>query len=46
MLSINPLFTLIFAYFILHEVPTWWQAFGFIPIVIGILLILKPVKNT
>lgn len=38
---ITPAFTLIFAYFMLHEIPTLWQIFGFIPISIGAFLILK-----
>ncbi len=38
-LPINPALTLIFAYFILKEVPTYWQILGFIPIAIGIMFI-------
>ena len=37
--AINPAFTLILAYFILHEIPTKWQIFGFLPIFIGVLFV-------
>lgn len=36
-----PAFTLIFAYFLLNEIPTFWQLSGFIPILIGAILITK-----
>jgi drug/metabolite transporter (DMT)-like permease len=39
--NISPVFTLLFAYLILHEIPTLWQIIGFIPILIGAFLILK-----
>lgn len=37
--SLCPLFTMIFAYFILHEIPAAWQLFGIIPIFAGIWLL-------
>lgn len=39
--SINPAFTLIFAYLILSEIPTVWQIFGYIPMIIGILILTE-----
>ncbi len=45
MLAIAPLFTLIFAYFVLNEVPEVRQVFGIIPILIGGYLITKPEKK-
>ena len=42
MLALIPLFTLIFAYFTLHEVPNLRQILGIIPILIGGYLITKP----
>ncbi len=39
-----PAFTLIFAYFILGDIPTIWQILGFIPMVVGIYLITE-IKN-
>lgn len=39
-----PAFTLIFAYFILGDVPTIWQILGFIPMVVGIYMITE-IKN-
>lgn len=39
--TITPAFTLIFAYFILNEIPTIWQILGFFPILIGGILITK-----
>jgi drug/metabolite transporter (DMT)-like permease len=39
-----PAFTLVFAYFILGDIPTIWQILGFIPMVIGIYLISE-IKN-
>jgi len=41
LLSFVPIFTLIFAYFILGEKATWSQLLGVIPIVIGSYLITK-----
>ena len=38
---INPLLTLIFAWFVLKEVPTTWQILSFIPIAAGIYLLTK-----
>jgi len=37
--AIAPAFTLLFAYFILGEIPTIWQLSGFLPMFIGIFLI-------
>ena len=34
--SIAPFFTLLFAYFLLGEIPTLWQISGLIPIILGI----------
>ena len=45
MLALIPLFTLIFAYFTLHEVPNLRQILGIIPILIGGYLITKPDKS-
>jgi len=42
MLALIPLFTLIFAYFILSELPSLRQILGIIPILIGGYLITKP----
>jgi len=39
--TISPAFTLILAYFILHEVPTPWQIAGFTPIVLGVWLLVR-----
>ncbi len=39
--TISPVFTLFFAYLIFHDVPTLWQVLGFIPMAIGVFLILK-----
>jgi drug/metabolite transporter (DMT)-like permease len=44
MLAFLPLFTLIFAYFYLGEVPEFRQMLGIIPILIGGYLITKPLK--
>ncbi len=38
-IAIDPALTLIFAYFILKEVPTSWQILGFIPIFIGVMFV-------
>jgi len=46
MLALPPLFTLIFAYFTLDEVPGIRQMLGIIPILIGGYLITKPTKET
>ena len=37
--AVTPFFTLVFAYFILGEVPKIWQLLGLIPLVIGILIL-------
>ena len=39
--SVSPAFTLIFAYFILGEIPTAWQLLGLIPIIAGILFLTE-----
>ncbi len=39
--SIGPFFTMIFAYFILHEKVTTYQVLGFVPIVLGVLLLTQ-----
>lgn len=39
--SIGPAFTLIFAYFILGEIPTVWQLLGLVPIISGVLLLTE-----
>lgn len=39
--SITPLFTMIFAYFLLQEKITWLQIAGFVPIAIGVLFLTK-----
>ena len=46
MLALLPLFTLIFAYFALTEVPSLRQVLGIIPILIGGYLITKPEKTS
>ena len=45
MLALLPLFTLIFAYFYLGEVPEFRQMLGILPILIGGYLITKPVEH-
>ena len=42
MLALMPLFTLIFAYFVLDEVPTLRQMAGILPILLGGYLITRP----
>ena len=37
--AVTPLFTMVFAYFFLAEVPSFWQILGFIPIAGGIFLL-------
>lgn len=46
MLALLPLFTLVFAYFYLNEVPQLHQIMGIIPVLIGGYLITKPVKGS
>ena len=46
LLALIPLFTIVFAYFILNEVPSLRQLFGIIPIIIGGYLITKPEAKT
>lgn len=47
--TILPAFTLVFAFFILKEIPTIWQIAGFLPIAAGVLLLtdfgLSPKKT-
>lgn len=38
--TLSPAFTLIFAYFILSEVPSLWQILGFIPMLLGAWFII------
>ncbi|NOR56250.1 MAG: EamA family transporter [Sulfurovum sp.] len=45
MLALLPLFTLIFAYLYLDEVPELRQMIGIIPVIVGGYLITKPVKS-
>ena len=45
MLALLPVFTLIFAYFYLDEVPEFRQMMGIIPVLVGGYLITKPVKG-
>ena len=42
--TITPVFTLIFAFFILKEVPSLWQLIGIVPIMLGSLLIVQKEK--
>ena len=35
-----PVFTIVLAYFILGEVPTWWQIGGLVPLCMGVWLVL------
>ena len=46
MLALPPIFTLVFAYFTLDEVPGTRQVLGIIPILIGGYLITRPAKET
>ncbi len=46
MLALSPLFTLLFAYFALNEVPGLRQLLGMIPILIGGYLITRPEKKS
>ncbi len=45
MLALPPIFTLVFAYFTLDEVPNIRQMLGIIPILVGGYLITKPAKT-
>lgn len=45
MVALVPLFTLLFAYFILYEVPSLRQVLGILPILIGGYLITRPVSE-
>ena len=42
--ALIPVFTLIFAYFTLDEVPTYLQILGVVPVVVGGFLITRPLK--
>ncbi len=44
MMALMPLFTLLFAYFTLHEIPTPRQIFGIVPILVGGILITRAVR--
>lgn len=44
MLALMPVFTLIFAYFYLDEIPEFRQMMGIIPVLVGGYLITKPVQ--
>lgn len=44
MMALMPLFTLVFAYFTLHEIPTLRQILGIAPILIGGILITRPAR--
>ncbi|RIL11142.1 MAG: hypothetical protein DCC75_02905 [Proteobacteria bacterium] len=37
--AVSPAFTLLFAYLMLDEVPTWWHLIGFVPMLIGVWLL-------
>ena len=39
--AVSPAFTLAIAFFVLNEVPSWWQILGFIPMFFGAYLILN-----
>lgn len=39
--TISPVFTLIFAFFMLWEIPNWWQVIWFVPIIIWSIFIIK-----
>ncbi len=45
MLALMPLFTLVFAYFYLGEVPEFRQILGILPVLVGGYFITKPVKG-
>ena len=42
--SIGPLFTLFFAWLLLHQVPTVWQLTSLAPLILGVLLLTDHVK--
>ncbi len=39
--SVYPIFSLVFAYFLLGEIPSWYQIIAFFPMGVGIWLLLK-----
>jgi drug/metabolite transporter (DMT)-like permease len=43
---IGPLFTIIFAYFLLKQSPTVWQLLAILPLAIGVIILTKPTKKT
>lgn len=45
MIALMPLFTLIFAYFILNELPSFQQLAGIIPVLLGGYLITRPIST-
>ena len=45
MLAVLPVFTLIFAYFYLGEIPEFRQMLGIIPVLVGVVLTYKPMAN-
>jgi drug/metabolite transporter (DMT)-like permease len=45
MLALMPLFTLVFAYFYLNEVPEFRQILGILPVLIGGYFITKPIPS-
>jgi drug/metabolite transporter (DMT)-like permease len=42
--AITPFFTMVFAYFLLNEIPSLWQILGLIPIMAGIFLLTREKK--
>ncbi|MGC9352171.1 MAG: EamA family transporter, partial [Sulfurovum sp.] len=44
MMGLMPVFTLIFAYFYLGEVPEFRQVIGVIPVLIGGYLLTRPIR--
>ena len=44
LIALMPLFTLLFAYPVLHEVPSTRQLFGIIPILLGAFFITRPAR--
>ncbi|MDF1614162.1 DMT family transporter [Desulfurivibrio dismutans] len=43
MTALSPLFTMLFAFFVLHEIPGGWQLTGILPILAGGILITRPI---
>ena len=42
---IRPLFTLVLAFFLLHEIPTLWQILALVPLGGGVVLLTKPARE-